>query len=339
MLPNSVLRRGAVVRRDAFVESKRTFFASKWVKRLDKLLEPNRRPPAPVIPKEEVCEMLDPRIRPVIPMNSSTRTGVLAYKIGMMSLWDQWGERRTITVAKVDRCRVIEARTAMDQGFEAMLMGLGYRNLHRHSKPNIGRYIKLGCEPKHVERAFKVTPDCMLPEGHIMSVRHYVPGMKVFSCGTSKAKGFCGVKQRWGHAGLGDGNNAPKGKRKNGASTGQRGSAIVWRGKEMAGHWGPDPRVCNNRIFRIESTRNLIFLQGCIPGHKGAFFKIFDGRGRTKVGNNRRRFFLPHPTFIPNAGRKYPTVLQRAPRRRDPFLYPEVPFYDEEARSKKKHTK
>ena len=37
---------------------------------------------------------------------------------------------------------------------------------------------------------------------------------------------------------------------------------VVWKFKKMAGHVGPDPRVVNCQVMRIQADRNLIFLKG-----------------------------------------------------------------------------
>merc|ERR1719152_170256 len=104
---------------------------------------------------------------------------------------------------------------------------------------------------------------------------------------------------------------------------GQRGAAKVWKGKKAAGHMGPDPRCVNAKVFRIESERNLIFLKGALPGHKGSIVKISDARGKTALKNKHIR--LPYPTFVPVPDVEYPTTLQAPPQDRDPFLYPEQP--------------
>ena len=42
-------------------------------------------------------------VDPIRPVLGSTRTGLLGYKVGNMSLYDEWGERHVVTVVKVDR--------------------------------------------------------------------------------------------------------------------------------------------------------------------------------------------------------------------------------------------
>lgn len=265
------------------------------------------------------------QIRPCKPILGSKRTGVLAYKIGCMSLWDEWGEKHMVTVCQLDRVKVVNRRTLQRNGYEALQLGLGYRSVQRQKKGVLGDFIRAGVGPKHHVCEFRVSSDCLLPLGHQISARHYVPGQWVFVSGWSKAKGYHGPMKRWGFSGgTSDLRGNKKAHRAHG-SMGQKGAAKVWRGKKAAGHMGPDPRCVNAKVFRIEAARNLVFLKGALPGYKGSVIKIYDARGKTALKNNHIR--LPHPTFVPVAGVEYPVTIQQPPQERDPFLYPEQPLY------------
>eukprot|EP00930_Biecheleria_cincta_P004452 TRINITY_DN105366_c0_g1_i1.p1 TRINITY_DN105366_c0_g1~~TRINITY_DN105366_c0_g1_i1.p1 ORF type:complete len:338 (+),score=57.76 TRINITY_DN105366_c0_g1_i1:35-1048(+) len=305
-------------------ESRRSFYASKWQKRLGHLLEGRRRPAPPEIKEKELVAN-DFNIKPCKPVLGSKRTGVLAYKIGCMSLWDEWGVKHMVTVAQLDRLHVVQAMTLQRNGYEALQLGLGYRSVHRQSRTTLGTFIKAGVGPKHHIGEFRVSSDCLLPPGHQLSARHFVPGQWVFVSGWSKARGYHGVMKRWGFSGGGSDQHGHKKSHRSAGSLGQRGAAKVWVGKKMAGHMGPDPRCVNCKIFRIESTRNLIFLKGAVPGYKGGVIKISDARGKTALKNNHIR--LPYPTFVPMPGVEYPVTVQEPPQEKDPFLYPEQPLY------------
>lgn len=277
----------------------------------------------PDIPQTEVFEGV-PQVQPCKPVLGSKRTGVLAYKIGCMSLWDEWGQRSMVTVCQLDRAVVLQQRTLVKDGYEALQIGLGYRSVHRQNKTNIGDYIKAGVGPKHKICEFRVSSDCLLPVGHQISARHFTPGQWVFVSGWSKAKGYQGVMKRWGFQGMPATRGNEKAHRLPG-SIGQTGAGLVWKYKKMAGHMGPDPRCVNAKVFRIEAERNLIFLKGALPGYKGSVVKIHDARGKTALKNNHIR--LPYPTFVPKPGVEYPVTIQEPPQERDPFLYPEQPLY------------
>jgi len=278
----------------------------------------------PIIPDKEVIEN-STQIRPVKPVLGSKRTGVLAYKIGCMSLWDEWGEKHMVTVCQLDRLHVLQQLTIQRNGYEALQLGLGYRSTHRQHRSALGIYMKAGVGPKHHVCEFRISSDCMLPVGHQLSVRHFVPGQWVFCSGWSKAKGFQGPMKRWGFAGGTSDKLGNRQSHRSHGSMGQRGVSKVYKGKKAHGHMGPDPRCMNAQVFRIEAARNLLFLKGALPGYKGSVVKVSDARGKTALKNNHIR--LPHPTFVPMPEVEYPVTIQMPPPERDPFLYPEQPLY------------
>nr|CEL67271.1 TPA: ribosomal protein L3p, putative [Neospora caninum Liverpool] len=312
--------------------SSRRGYDSRWVKRLDRLRESKFYEPAPTIQEEETldADRIHPLLKRVTPSWNSRRTGLLAYKIGMMSLWDGWGERHAVTVCQVDRCVVMEQRTLDKDGYEACVMGIGYQPIHKVTKPMLGVYIRSRIEPKSRIAEFKCSSDCLLPVGHEMSVRHFTPGQHVFVSGWSKDKGYLGVKKRWGFAGQNASHGVEAKAHSSPGSIGQSKTVnVVWRFKKMAGHAGGDPRVVNCKVFRIEAQRNLIFLKGCVPGYKGSLIKISDARGKTHHRHNRH-IPLHFPTFVPEPGVSYPVTLQCPDSEQDPFLYPEIAIPDKE---------
>ncbi|KAF4730998.1 hypothetical protein FOZ62_029228, partial [Perkinsus olseni] len=303
----------------------RTFFNSKWVRRIERLTAPSRRPPPPVIPEKEVPPPVDPSVTPVNPVLGSKRPGICAFKIGCMGLWDEWGQKHAVTVCKVHNSHVMRQKTIARNGYEALQVGTGWRTLGLHERRRIGCCIRAGVEPKHHIEEFRVSSDCMLPVGHEFSVRHFVPGQRVFVSGWSRGKGWQGVVTRWRFAGQ-QVHKATGGMRMPGSISRGMSSSKVDKYKKQPGHMGPDPRVTNCTVFRIESTRNLIFLKGAVPGSAGHPIKIFDGRGITWYRNTYIK--APTPTFIPKPGLEYPVTVQMPATSEDPFLYPERPRYD-----------
>ncbi|KAF8820829.1 putative 50S ribosomal protein L3, partial [Cardiosporidium cionae] len=268
-----------------------------------------------------------PELESLRPTWRSRRTGLLAYKLGCMAVWNEWGERIVVTICQVDRCSVLEVKSIPTHGYEALVLGIGYRPLHKQTKPNIGRFIKVNTGPKDAIKEFKCTSDAFLPVGHEFSVRHFTPGQWVFVAGWTKPKGFTGVMKRWGFSG-GSASHGTEHKAHSAAGSISQGKSVntVWKFKKMAGHHGPDPRTVNCKLFRIETERNLLFLQGAIPGSCGSIVKISDARGRTCAKN--KNIGIPFPTFVPKADESYPITIQCPPAEIDPFTFPDVAVYD-----------
>ncbi|AFZ81575.1 50S ribosomal protein L3, putative [Theileria equi strain WA] len=312
-------------------------YTSRWIKRIQRLNDKkNLRKVQRVsyVPETERFSEEDIRqigIKPIKPIWNTIRAGVLAYKVGCMSLWDDWGERHAVTVCHVDRCVVIERKTIPKHGYEALQLGLGYKNVNTQTKPNIGRFIKLGIGSKDHIAEFKCSSDCLLPEGHYMSVRHFTPGQWVFVSGWSKQKGFKGAMRRWHFGGQSKSHGTEcKAHSAPGSISQGKSVHIVWRNTKMGGHVGPDPRCMNCRVFRIESHRNLIFLKGTVPGNIGGVIKIKDAVGITARKN--KGLHIHYPTFLPKSNHPYPVTLQEPTKERDPFLCQEEPMYEHKSR-------
>ena len=303
----------------------RSYYSAPWVRRLQRLKDSKVKIQAPLIPESEKL-VPDPRVQPVNPIPYlSKRTGVLAYKVGSMSLWDEWGERHMITVCKLQRTQVTSIRTIASHGYEAVQVGLGNAELKRTTKDMLGSYMKSSIAPKAELGEFRVTSECLIPQGVSLTVRHFVPGQWVFVSGWSQPKGFKGVVGRWNFSGM-ETQGTTKGIRRPGSVGQGHSAALVYKGKRRGGHKGPDPRVVNCKVFRTESHRQLIFLKGSVPGDIGSAIKISDARGRTRRKNRHIR--LPYPTFIPKIGVEYPVTVTQPPLGKDPFSYPDRTIYE-----------
>ncbi|KAK2196425.1 bifunctional Ribosomal protein L3 [Babesia duncani] len=309
-------------------------YSSRWIKRISRLNLKKHfsqlDKEALAIPEKEIFtqDQIDKLgIAPIHPIWSTRRCGVLAYKIGCMSLWDDWGVRHPVTVCQVDRCVVLEKKTISKHGYEAVQMGLGFKNINSQSKQNIGRFIKAGVGSKDHIAEFKCSSDCLLPVGHYMSVRHFTPGQWVFVSGWSRAKGFKSAMRRWHFGGQNQSHGTEcKAHSAPGSISQGKSVHIVWRNTKMAGHVGPDPRCTNCKVFRIETHRNLLFLKGAVPGEIGSVIKIKDALGKSVRKN--RGLHLHYPTFIPKPHMEYPVTIQEPLKERDPFLFADQPMYE-----------
>ena len=104
---------------------------------------------------------------------SEKRTGLLAIKKGMMSMWDPWARRVPVTVLQLDNTCVIGHRTKERHGRDGMLIGcrkieISTEELKDKYKFQIraSRSAKLGFCIKHMVE-FPVTPSAFVPVGNI----------------------------------------------------------------------------------------------------------------------------------------------------------------------------
>lgn len=235
------------------------------------------------------------------------RCGALGIKLGMLPVWDGWGERHPCTVLFLDSNVVIQNKTVDTvDGYNAVQIGAGERKRKNVTKPLICHYSKFGVDdhPPYIVREFRVTTeDAMPPPGTRIHARHFIPGQNVDVSGISKGKGFQGGMKRHGFKGMPASHGTSKSHRAIGSTGMCQDPGRVFKGKKMPGRMG-GVRVTkqNLRIIKIDRGRNLIYVKGAVPGNKGEFVEIRDAVKRPLFGTDKCEggkdsAFPPLPTF------------------------------------------
>lgn len=57
------------------------------------------------------------------------RVGALAMKVGMLAIFDRWGQRHAVTVLHLDECQVVQKKTVESDGYTALQVGQMYHRL------------------------------------------------------------------------------------------------------------------------------------------------------------------------------------------------------------------
>lgn len=244
------------------------------------------------------------------------RTGLLAVKVGMMPVWDDFGFRHNCTVLQVEECQVTQVKTADRHGFSSLQLGVGVRKSRNVTKPVLGHLAKAGAPPKRQLQEFRVSDDALLPLGTTLSALHFAPGQFVDVCGTSKGKGFQGVMKRHNFAGQPASHGNSKTQRHMG-STGQcQDPGKVFKGKKMPGRLGGE-RVTRDNLWvaKIDVERNLIYVKGSVPGNAGGIVRVTDARKKTPAAP------LPYPTFVPVEGEALAAEIMAPAADVDPYHY------------------
>jgi len=250
-------------------------------------------------------------------LNGSQRTGLIAMKIGMMGLWDEWGQQRVVTVLHVDQCQVLQTKTKEKDGSVALQLGAGICKTKNVNKPMLGHFARARTPPKAKIKEFAVTEDCTIPEGTHLNAGHFVPGQLVDITGTSIGKGFQGVMKRHNFKGQSASHGNSKSHRSAG-STGQcQDPGRTFKGKKMAGRMGgKQVNVLNLPIYKVDIFRNFVFVEGHVPGNKGGFVYIRDAFYKKQPDGIE----LPYPTYIFNGEEKEYELYAPVPEK-DPIKY------------------
>ena len=205
------------------------------------------------------------------------RSGVIAQKIGMTSVFTDAGVHVPVTVLRLASCQVVAHRTKEKNGYVALQLGSGTRKEKNVTKAERGNFALAKVEPKRIGAEFRVSEDALIPVGAEITADHFVPGQYVDVTGTSIGKGYAGGMKRWNFGGLRASHGVSVSHRSLG-STGQRQDpGRVFKGKKMAGHMG-DRRVTtqNLRVVKTDVDRGLIMIEGAVPGAKGGWIQIRD---------------------------------------------------------------
>jgi large subunit ribosomal protein L3 len=234
---------------------------------------------------------LDPDSKPKWTLRDM-RCGALGIKVGMMPLWDDWGERHPCTVLYLDTNTVLGHKTMEKHGYMAVQVAAGERKRKNVGKSVLHQYSQvenLFESPPYLVREFRVTDEKWLPPvGSNIFARHFCPGQNVDVSGISKGKGFQGAMKLHGFAGMPASHGTSKSHRSLGSTGSCQDPGRVFKGKKMAGRMGTNRVTKQNlRIVKIDRGRNLLFIKGAVPGNKGAFVEIRDAIKRPFWGTDR----------------------------------------------------
>jgi large subunit ribosomal protein L3 len=198
---------------------------------------------------------------------------MLGKKVGMTQVYDETGTIRPVTVIQLGPCTVMQVKTDEVDGYTALQLGFGDRPRRTATKPSRGIAEKAKTEPKRFVREVRVSE---IPEeceaGTVLTAAEFEGAGMVDVTGVSKGRGFAGVIKRWGFHGSPASHGASKNHRRPG-SIGQSASpARVMKGMRMPGHYGNARcTVKNLKVVKLDPEKNLLLVQGGVPGPNGGF--------------------------------------------------------------------
>ena len=205
------------------------------------------------------------------------RTGIIAQKIGMTSVFNDKGEIISLTLVKVDDCQVVGHKTLEKHGYNALVIGVKDKKISRVTKPMKQVFANAKISPKTKLKEFRISAENFIDIAESLEVDHFTAGQFVDITATTIGKGFAGSMKRHNFRGLEASHGVSISHRSHG-STGQRQDpGKVFKGKKMAGHMGCNQVTIQNlKIFAVDKERKLIMIQGSIPGHKNSYLSVKD---------------------------------------------------------------
>jgi large subunit ribosomal protein L3 len=206
--------------------------------------------------------------------------GLLARKVGMAQLFNPDGTLSAVTVLEAGPCRVLGLRTVEKDGYAAARLAFEPVAEARLTKPALGEFKKAGVDP-HAE-VVEVRDFDDLEVGQELKCDLFGEGEFVDVTATSKGKGFQGMVKRH-RFGRGPETHGSMNVRRPGA-IGATDAARVFRGVRMAGQMGNERTTVQRlRVVRVDGDRNLLMLNGGVPGAKGALVLVRQSAARGKA--------------------------------------------------------
>ncbi|MCT4635622.1 MAG: 50S ribosomal protein L3 [Rickettsiales bacterium] len=205
------------------------------------------------------------------------RTGLIAKKMGMTTIYDEGGAVTAVTLLKVEDCQVVQVLNHDVAGYSALQVGTGAVKLKNLTNPLKGHFAKNSVAPKRKLVEFRVDEQDVVGAGSNLTAGHFVVGQFVDVTGTSIGKGFSGWMKRWNFRGLKASHGVSIAHRSGGSSGQCQDPGKVAKGKKMPGQMGSKRVTAQNlKVMFVDQEKNLIGIKGAVPGHKDNYVLIKD---------------------------------------------------------------
>ena len=205
--------------------------------------------------------------------------GLIGRKVGMTQVFDEDGVALPVTVIEAGPCYVTQVKTQDGDGYSSVQLGFEEVTPKRLTRGQLGHLERNNLPPLKVLREFKTNETDEIAEGDVLKADVFEKDERVDVVGTSKGRGFAGVVKRYHFAG---------GPRTHGQSDrlrapGSLGSGTtpgrVWKGKRGPGRMGNERVTSSNiRVVLVDPERNLLAVDGSVPGPKGGMVVIKPAR-------------------------------------------------------------
>ena len=186
--------------------------------------------------------------------------GILGIKMGMTQLFGKDGIVIPATVIKAGPCVVIQKKSASNDGYAAVQLGLvEFASARRVNKPMAGHFKKGKISPVRFLREFRLTDSADATQ---------------VGSGVSKGKGFAGLVKRHNFGG-GAATHGSMFHRAPGSIGASAFPSRVLKGMRAAGHMGQERVTAKNlHVVKVDVENNLLIVKGAVPGANGGYLII-----------------------------------------------------------------
>jgi large subunit ribosomal protein L3 len=202
--------------------------------------------------------------------------GIIGKKMGMTQVFAPDGTVTPVTVIKAGPCIVVQKKTVISDGYNAVQLGLvEERAPRRVNKPTEGHFKRAGVPPTRVLREVRIEAgDDATSVGDKVLVDIFNENDLVDVIGKSKGRGFAGFIKRHGFGG-GRATHGSMFHRAPGSIGASAFPSRVIKGTRMAGHMGTERKTIKSlRVVAVDLENNLLLVRGAVPGPTGAYVLI-----------------------------------------------------------------
>lgn len=201
--------------------------------------------------------------------------GILGKKLGMTQIYMEDGTAIPVTVVQAGPCLVVQRKTAGEDGYEAVQLGLVEEGRKvRVGQPREGHFKKAGVAPMRRLVELPVRADDEAKAGDQVKASVFAVDDYVDVIGASKGKGFQGVIKRHGFGG-GRATHGSMFHRAPGSIGQSAFPSRVFPGTRLPGRMGGERvTVKNLKVVKVDEENNLLYLRGAVPGAKDNFLTL-----------------------------------------------------------------
>ena len=213
--------------------------------------------------------------------------GLLGKKLGMTHVYDAYGRRIGVTAVLAGPCTILQIREPAKHKYAAVQLGFDpIIDDKKVTKPLAGQFKKLNAGPFRYVRELRLdngkTGGEELKPGQQLTVALFKEWELVDVQGISIGKGFQGGMKRWGWHG-GNETHGSMSHRAPGSIGSTTTPGRVVKGHHLPGHMGNRTTTVQNiRIAAINAEKNMLLLQGAVPGGDNSL--IFIARSVKRPG-------------------------------------------------------
>ena len=217
----------------------------------------------------------------------NTKPGLIGKKLGMTQLYKEDGTVQRVTVVDMSSLQVVGKRTKEKDGYTALVFGMIDAKEKHLSKAQQGAFKKANVTAKRELRELRCEEDFAAKfevGGPVNLSDVFTPGQIVDTQGITRGRGFSGVVRRWSFAGFVQTHGTHEYRRHGGSIGTNMTPGRTLPNLKMPGQYGNETvSILNLKIARVDAEKNLLMVEGGIPGPRNALVLVRHGvKGRER---------------------------------------------------------